>query len=187
MRYALEILYAGSLSLTHSCTGHVPGLDSVPEDERPPLAIVFWSFRIMLAMGVLMAALGLWSGYERWRGRLHESRWLHRAAIVMGPAGFIAVIAGWITTEVGRQPFVVFGHLRTAEGVSPIDAPAVEASLIAFIIVYFIIFGIGTWFILRLMHRPPDAGDGLDQLGITRSAGITPAPSVRRQHRTAGE
>lgn len=187
MRYALEIPFGSSLILTHSLRGHVPGLDAFPEDERPPLSIVFWAFRIMLGMGVLMLGLGIWSGIERWRGKLYDSRWLHRAAILMGPAGFVAVIAGWITTEVGRQPYVVYGHLRTADAASPIDAPAVESSLIAFIIVYFIIFGIGTWYVLRLMRRPPDAGDGLGALGPTRTAGITPAPSIRRHHSSARE
>ena len=188
MRYALEIPYAGSLILTHELEGEVPGLDAFPEDERPPVSVVFWAFRVMLSMGFLMAGVGLWSGLARWRGTLYDSRALHRAAVAMGPAGFVAVLAGWITTEVGRQPYVIYGHLRTVDAASPIAAPAVEGSLIAFVLVYFAIFGAGTWYTLRLMRRPPEAGDTLEEIGPTRSAGITPAESVRRHGRApAGE
>jgi cytochrome d ubiquinol oxidase subunit I len=105
---------------------------------------------------------------------------LHRAAVVMGPSGFIAVIAGWVTTEVGRQPFTVYGLLRTAESASPLDAPAVATSLLAFIIVYFAVFGAGSWYILRLMSRPPAPHESADPSGgaPTRAAGITPAAAV---------
>ena len=188
MRYALEIPAVGSFILTHDWGGTVKGLEEWPEDEQPPVAVIFWSFRIMLAMGVLMVALGLWSGIARWRGTLYDGPWLHRAAVLMGPAGFVAVLAGWITTEVGRQPYVVYGLMRTVEAASPIQAPAVEGSLIAFILVYFTIFGAGTWYILRLMARSPEAGDDTDDLGPTRAAGITPAASVRQHGRApAGE
>jgi cytochrome d ubiquinol oxidase subunit I len=107
----------------------------------------------------------------------------------MGPAGFVAVLAGWITTEVGRQPYVVHGLLRTVDAASPIAAPAVEGSLIAFVLVYCVIFGAGTYYILRLMSRPPETGDDADveALGPTRAAGITPAPSVQRRQAHAGE
>ena len=94
----------------------------------------------------------------------------------MGPAGFIAVLAGWITTEVGRQPYVVYGIMRTVEAASPIAAPAVAGSLLAFVLVYVTIFGAGTYYILRLMARPPEAGDDLDDLGPTRSAGDHAGP-----------
>ncbi|HET7409332.1 MAG TPA: cytochrome ubiquinol oxidase subunit I [Paracoccaceae bacterium] len=180
MRHAIEIPYAGSLILTHELDGHVPGLDAFPADERPPVSVIFWSFRLMLAIGFLMAGVGLWSGIARWRGTLYTSRRLHRVAVAMGPAGFVAVLAGWITTEVGRQPYVVYGHLRTVDAASPIAAPAVEASLIAFVLVYFTIFGAGAWYILRLMARPPEAGSGMDELGPTRAAGITPGPARGR-------
>jgi cytochrome d ubiquinol oxidase subunit I len=180
MRHAVEIPAVGSFILTHDWGGTVPGLEAFPEDERPPVSVVFWSFRLMLALGTLMVALGLWSGVARWRGTLYDSRWLHRAAVAMGPAGFVAVLAGWVTTEVGRQPYVVYGLLRTVDAASPVAAPAVEGSLIAFVLVYFAIFGVGAWYVLRLMRRPPDTGDGLGELGPTRAAGITPAPGVRR-------
>jgi cytochrome d ubiquinol oxidase subunit I len=114
----------------------------------------------MVGIGFAMLGLGLWSVYLRWQGKLFDSRWLHRAAIVMGPSGFIAVLAGWVTTEAGRQPFTVYGLLRTVDSVSPIAAPAVGASLVAFVVVYFIVFVTGVFFILRLMNSSPRPLDG---------------------------
>ena len=111
--------------------------------EWPPVPIVFWAFRIMVGLGLLMLLLAGWSLLARVRGALYESPWLHRLALAMGPAGFVAVIAGWVTTEVGRQPYTVHGLLRTVDSVSPLEAPAVATSLLAFICVYFIVFGAG--------------------------------------------
>src|SRR6185503_10942751 len=109
---------------------------------------------------------------------LDSNVWLHRAAVVMGPAGFVAVLAGWVTTEVGRQPYTVYGHLLTANSVAPIAAPAIASSLIAFIIVYFFVFGAGTFYILRLMARlPRDPMPDLDE-GPLRSSGIMPGPAI---------
>ncbi len=173
-RYALEIPYLGSLILTRTLDGSIQGLKAFPKDERPPAEIVFWTFRIMVGLGFAMLGLGLWGAWARWRGTLFDARWLHRAAILMGPSGFAAVLAGWITTEVGRQPWTVYGLLRTAESVGPLEASAVGTSLIVFILVYFALFGTGTFYILRLMNIP--CRDGLDirNLGPTRAAGLTP-------------
>src|SRR5690606_32016806 len=125
--------------------------------------------------GFLMLGVGMWSLWARYRRTLYDSPWLHRAALMMGPSGFIAVLAGWYTTEVGRQPYTVYGHLRTADSLSNIDAAAVGASLIAFIVVYFLVFGAGTFYILRLMlRRPgPEPEDDALQEGPVRAAGIT--------------
>jgi cytochrome d ubiquinol oxidase subunit I len=177
-RHTLEIPNLGSYILTHDWNGRVEGLKSFPEDERPGAEIVFWSFRIMVALGLAMVALGIWSALARWRGRLYDSRWLHRAAVLLSPAGFAAVLAGWVTTEVGRQPWTVYGLLKTSDSVSPIDATAVGTSLLVFIAVYFIVFGAGTLYAMRLMARPPEAGD-VEQWWLTRSAGITPGPTAR--------
>jgi len=128
-----------------------------------------------------MLALGLWSLLARLRRRLYDWPALHRAAIAMAPSGFVAVLAGWVTTEVGRQPFTVYNLMTTAESASPLAAPAVGASLLAFVVVYFIVFGFGTSYILRLMkkgvqaeERPLDEGDG-----PIRTAGITPGPGMK--------
>ena len=102
---------------------------------------------------------------------------LHRGALIMAPSGFVAVIAGWVTTEVGRQPWTIYGLMRTAESASPLDAPAVGASLLAFIVVYFAVFGVGTWYILRLMNKTPHAGETPVEDAPIRTAGITPGPT----------
>ncbi len=169
----------GSLILTHDADGVVKGLKEWPPEERPPVGVLFWSFRVMVGIGVAMLGIGLWSLWQRARGRLYDAPWLHRAALLMGPSGFIAVIAGWITTEVGRQPYTVYGLLRTAESVSAIDTPAVGASLLAFIVVYFSLFGIGTYYILRLMSRAPSEHEpGLSTREPIRAAGIMPSPVI---------
>jgi cytochrome d ubiquinol oxidase subunit I len=178
-RYQLALPKFGSLILTHDFDGEVPGLDAIRKEERPPAEIVFWSFRVMVGIGFAMLGLGLWSLVSRWRGRLAQDRWLQRASVLLGPAGFGAVIAGWVTTEVGRQPWTVYGLLTTAQSVSPIDAPAVGASLVAFIIVYFAVFGAGVFYILRLMVKPPYRDEPDDPRDAhLRSAGIVPAPAL---------
>ena len=172
--YPIEVPYLGSLILTHTLHEQIRGLNEFPKDEWPPVAIVFFSFRIMVAIGFAMLAFGLWGLWARWKGRLYDAPWLHRSSLVMGPSGFVAVLAGWITTEVGRQPYTVYGLLRTADSLAPVDAPAVATSLIAFVIVYFFIFGAGTFYILRMMNkRPATPKLGLRD-GPTRAAGITP-------------
>ena len=176
VEYAIEIPKLGSLILKHSLNAPLAGLDTVPRENWPPVAISFWSFRIMVGMGFLMLGLGLFSLWTRWRGRLYECRLLHIFALAMGPAGFIAVLAGWFTTEVGRQPFTVYGLLRTADSASPLAAPAVGSSLIAFVIVYFIVYAAGLTYLFRLMAQPPhhgEQGPRADQ--PVRAAGITPA------------
>ncbi|MBO9377273.1 cytochrome ubiquinol oxidase subunit I [Sphingomonas histidinilytica] len=176
---AVELPKMSSLILKHDPDAPLAGLDTVPADEHPPVGIVFWSFRIMVGIGFAIFALGLLSLVARVRGRLYDWPLLHRLAILLGPAGFVAVIAGWVTTEVGRQPYVVYGLLRTVDAASPLAAPAVGASLLAFIIVYFAVFGVGVWYILKLMAKPPQRGESAEPAaGPIRSAGITPAPAV---------
>ncbi|MGV2123017.1 cytochrome ubiquinol oxidase subunit I [Agrobacterium vitis] len=181
--YAVEIPKLSSLILKHDLNAPLAGLDTVPDELEPPVAVIFWSFRVMVGLGFAMMGLGLWSLWARYRRTLYSNDWLHRAAFAMGPAGFIAVLSGWITTEVGRQPYTIYGHLLTAQSHSPIAAPAVAASLIAFIIVYFFVFGAGTFYILRLMARLPR--DPTPEIGDAplRSTGITPGPA----HHTHGK
>jgi cytochrome d ubiquinol oxidase subunit I len=178
VRYEVAVPHIGSLILKHDLNAPLPGLKDFPRDQWPPTQIIFWSFRIMVALGFAMLGLGLWSLLARLRKKLYDWTWLHRAAIAMGPAGFVAVIAGWVTTEVGRQPFTVYGLLRTAESHSPLAAPAIAASLLAFIVVYFIAFGLGIYYLLRLMSKPPGAGEPEPEPIPQRAAGITPAAGV---------
>lgn len=169
-RWAVGIPKLGSLILAHDPNAFIRGLKDWPRSEWPPAAIVFWSFRVMVGLGVLMAALGIWSLWLRLRGRLYEARHFLTFAMAMGPAGFIAILAGWITTEVGRQPYTVYGLLRTAESVSPIAMPAVAASLAAFFVVYLGVFGAGAFYILRVVSRTPGESGRGDALGPLRAA-----------------
>ena len=132
----------------------------------------------MVGLGLAMVGIGMWSLLARARKQLYEWSWLHKAAFVMGPSGFIAVLAGWVVTEVGRQPFTIYGVLRTVDSASPLDAPAIAVSLLAFVVVYFTVFGMGIWYLLRLMKKPPEAHESALDGAPIRSAGITPAPAV---------
>ncbi|MCK7460237.1 cytochrome ubiquinol oxidase subunit I [Idiomarina aminovorans] len=154
--YALKVPGLASIILKHDINAEVTGLDQFPKEDWPPVATVFWSFRIMVGIGFLMVLAGLWSGLQRLRGKLYDNSLLLRFSLFMGPMGFVAVIAGWIVTEVGRQPWVVYGLLRTADAASPIDRAGVAGSLIAFIVVYFLVFGAGTFYILRKMAGNPE-------------------------------
>jgi cytochrome d ubiquinol oxidase subunit I len=178
MKHAIEIPKLSSLILKHDLDAPLAGLDSIAPEDRPPVGVVFWSFRVMVGLGLLMFALGLCSLVARWAGTLYAWRWLHRFALLMGPSGFVAVIAGWITTEVGRQPFTVYGLLRTAESASPLAAPAVGASLMAFVVVYFAVFGMGSWYLLKLMSRAPQPLEPGPANAPSHAAGITPAPAI---------
>jgi cytochrome bd ubiquinol oxidase subunit I len=179
MNHAIEVPQLSSLILKHDLDAPLAGLDTIPPQNRPPVEVVFWSFRVMVGLGTLMLLLGLASLAARAAKKLYDWRWLHRFALLMGPSGFIAVIAGWITTEVGRQPFTVYGLLRTADSVSPLAAPAVGASLMAFVIVYFAVFGMGTWYLLKLMSRAPQPHEPDPPNAPAHAAGITPGPALR--------
>ena len=179
MEYVVEIPYLGSLILTHTLDGVIRGMKEWPPSERPPMGIVFYAFRVMVGIGMLMLGLGLWSLWLRHRGRLYDAVWMHRAALWMGPSGFVAVLSGWIVTEVGRQPYTVYNLLRTADSASPIHAAAVATSLIAFVVVYFALFGAGVVYMLRLMRQAPDVThDELPAHEPVRAAGILPASAL---------
>jgi cytochrome d ubiquinol oxidase subunit I len=135
----------------------IEGLDQLAPEDQPPVFMVFWAFRIMVGLGLLMIGLGLWGAVLLWRKKLFDSRWFLRFAVAMGPAGFIAVLAGWMVTEIGRQPWVVYGVLRTADAVSPVTSGEVLTSLLVYITVYSIVFTAGALFILRLMAEGPKA------------------------------
>ena len=154
-RYALGIPHLGSLILTHSWNGETPGLKSFPRQNWPNATLLFFSFRAMVGLGFLMFGVGLISLFLRWRGTLFERAWFHRVAIATGPAGFIAILCGWVTTEAGRQPWVVHGLMRTADAVSPLAGASVGISLAAFFIAYAIVFATGTVYMLRLMAHDP--------------------------------
>jgi cytochrome d ubiquinol oxidase subunit I len=175
--YALEIPYLGSLILTHSLDGAVPGLKDFKPEDRPYSPLVFWSFRVMVGLGFLMFAVGVAGLVLRRGGRIYRARWLQHIMVCMAPSGFVALLAGWVTTEVGRQPFTVYGMLRTTDSVSPIALPGVATSLAAFAVVYLIVFGAGLVFLLRLTMKPPEPGEtGPTPAEPSRSHGIMPGP-----------
>jgi len=155
-KYAIAIPNLGSLILTHSMDGTVKGLKDFAPEDRPNSTVVFWSFRIMVSLGMLMLLLALTGVWLRKTGKLFESKWFHRFAVFMGPSGFIALLAGWFTTEVGRQPWVVYGVMRTKDALSPVSAEQVGLTLIIFVVVYCIVFGIGIYYMLKLMHKGPE-------------------------------
>ncbi|HEV2557749.1 MAG TPA: cytochrome ubiquinol oxidase subunit I [Microvirga sp.] len=154
--YEIAIPKIGSYILTHAYDGVVPGLKDVPRDQRPPIWPVFFSFRIMVGIGLLMLALGAWSLYLRWKGTLFTNRLFLRATMLMTPSGFGAVLFGWFTAEIGRQPWVVYGQLRTADAVSPVSAQAVTISLISFFVAYSIVFGFGSYYLAKLLRKGPE-------------------------------
>lgn len=153
--YAVQVPHLGSVILTHSWDGRIQGLKSFPPEDRPYSPIVFWSFRAMVGLGMLMLLLAVVALALRRKGRLYESRWFQRWAVWMGPTGLIALLAGWITTEVGRQPWTVYGVLRTVDSASPLDAQQVGTSLLIFVVVYFAVFGTGIYYMLKLMKKGP--------------------------------
>lgn len=134
--HAIEIPRLGSLILRHDMDGLVEGLKAVPPDERPYVPLVFWAFRLMVAIGLAMLAIALTGAVLRWRGQLYDAGWFSFVCAFSSPLGFIAVLSGWTVTEAGRQPYVVYGHLRTADAVSPVAGAAVATSLTLFVIVY---------------------------------------------------
>lgn len=154
-KYAIEIPYLGSLILTHSLDKQIPALKSFAPEDRPNSSIIFWSFRVMAGLGMLMICLGLLSVILRKKKRLYHSPLFLRFALLMGPTGLIAILAGWFTTEIGRQPWVVYGLQRTKDAVSAHGDIQMSLSLLAFILVYFSVFGIGYFYMVHLMKKGP--------------------------------
>ncbi|HSV04795.1 MAG TPA: cytochrome ubiquinol oxidase subunit I [Phenylobacterium sp.] len=151
----VEVPELGSWIAAGDAHAFIRGLKSFPRDDRPPVFIVFWAFRIMVGLGLLMIALGFWGGYLTSRGAPERHRLFLRACVLMGPAGFISVIAGWVVAEVGRQPYTIYGVLRTAQSASPVTAAEVSLSLLAFLVIYAIVFSVGALYILRLVAEGP--------------------------------
>jgi cytochrome d ubiquinol oxidase subunit I len=157
-RFALSVPELGSLITHGSASAVVRGLKSFTPADQPPVAVVFWAFRIMVGLGLLMILQGLWGVVLLARGAVERTRLFLWLTTAMGPAGFIAVVAGWTTAEVGRQPYVIYGQLRTADAVSPVAAGSISVSLLIFLMVYALVFCVGALYILRLMGEGPLSG-----------------------------
>ncbi|MDB5980117.1 MAG: cytochrome ubiquinol oxidase subunit [Pseudomonas sp.] len=162
-KYAIEVPYLGSLILTHSLTKQVPALKDFKPEDRPNSTIVFWSFRVMAGLGFLMVFTGLWSLWLRSRKKLYESRAFLHLALWMGPSGLIAMLAGWFTTEIGRQPWVVYGLMRTANASSAHSFGQMSLTLGLFVVVYFTLFGVGLGYMMRLVRKGPIIDEGKEQ------------------------
>jgi len=160
-RWELSVPALGSLITTGRADTVVTGLKAFAPRDRPPVFVVFWAFRVMVGLGLAMIGLGLWGGFNVWRGHLAQDRGFLWACVAMGPAGFVSVVAGWVVAEVGRQPYVIYGVLRTAEAASPVTRGEVSASLLAFMGVYAIVFSVGALYILRLMAVGPASPVGV--------------------------
>ncbi len=167
-RFEIAIPKAGSLILTHDPEGEVRGLKSVPPADRPPVVPVFFAFRIMVGIGLVLIAIGWIGAWLWWRGRLFERRWFLRPVAHSWWLGFVAVICGWIVTESGRQPWLVTGLLRTADGVSPVPAASIAGTLALFVLIYGVVFSMGVYYINRLIVR------GMEGLAVEPPLGGTP-------------
>ncbi|WPC04443.1 cytochrome ubiquinol oxidase subunit I [Pseudomonas benzenivorans] len=159
-RFKLEIPALGSLILTHSLDQQVPALKEFAPEDRPNSTLVFWTFRIMVALGLLMILTGLWSLWLRRSGGLFHSRPFLHLAVWMGPSGIVAILAGWFTTEVGRQPWVVHGLMRTADASSGHSLAQMSLTLALFVVVYFALFGAGLGYMMRLVRKGPVTDEG---------------------------
>ena len=187
--YAISIPYLGSLIGSMSLTSKEVGLKSFPVDERPPVAIPFFAFRVMVGCGLVMLALAWYGSLQIARQRIEQQRWLLWSIFLSFPLGFIATLTGWFTAEVGRQPWSVFGQLRTADAATPfLTAPQVAATLVIFAVVYSVIFAAGVVYIYRLLQRGPVAPPETDVAGTNPkrplsipgdSPGVSPATPLR--------
>ena len=174
-RYDIDIPRLGSLILTHEWNGEVKGLKDFAVDARPPVKPVFFAFRAMVAVGMLMLAMAIVGLLLWWRKRLFSSRWFWYGCAAMTPLGFVGVLCGWYTAEIGRQPWVIYGVLRTVDAFSGVELGSVITSLVAFVCVYGIVFGFGTWYILKLLREGPVAAPPLGTITQTPARPISAA------------
>jgi cytochrome d ubiquinol oxidase subunit I len=184
--YAISVPILGSLILAHDPNGTVRGLKEWPAADRPPVAIPFFGFRIMVGIGLLMLALIIASWWLRWRGRLFDERWFLQCCVLAMPLGFLAVLAGWATTEVGRQPWTVYGLLRTADSVSPsLTGFDVILSLAGYAVVYLIMFPAGLILMARIVRNGP-AESALEEEQVASGRPLHPVEALPYSERRAG-
>ncbi|AMO76603.1 MULTISPECIES: cytochrome ubiquinol oxidase subunit I [Pseudomonas] len=181
-RYSLEVPYLGSLILTHSLDKQIPALKSFAPQDRPNSTVVFWSFRLMAGLGMLMILCALAALVLRRGGALYRNRAFLGLVLAMGPSGLIALLAGWFTTEMGRQPWVVYGMLRTSQAVSNHNVAQMSLTLALFVVIYFSVFTVGLGYMMRLVRKGPGQQHLIDPLD-SEPAGPS---SIRRPMSVAG-
>ena len=156
-RFALGVPYLGSIWLTHSLDGRIEGLKNTPPDRQPQMGMVFYGLRVMYGIAIIMFGLGVASLWLRWQGRLFTTRWFLRALVIMTPSGVLATLGGWYLAETGRQPWVIYGVLRTVDAVSPVPAGVLLSTLILFVCIYALFMAAFLAFALRMIRRGPEA------------------------------
>jgi cytochrome d ubiquinol oxidase subunit I len=164
-RAAIAVPHLGSLVLTHSWNGRFAGIKDFPRDQRPPVTSIFFAFRLMVAIGLALITMGLTGALLWWRGKLFTTRWYLHIAARAWWLGFVAILAGWLTTESGRQPYVAYGILRTDQALSPVSAATVATSLTLFVLVYCVLFSIGIYYIHRLIWNGPK-GEAVEPVAL---------------------
>jgi cytochrome d ubiquinol oxidase subunit I len=171
--FEIGIPKLASLILTHELDGELVGLTSVPREERPPVGLVFWSFRIMVAIGMLMIAVALVSAWKLFRGTLYESRGLLTILNYMIPLPFVAVLAGWFVTEVGRQPWIIQGIMTVGEGLTPsLTGWMALFTLVGYIAVYTVVFAAGIFYLRKVIIAGPQP----DEQDTSRDSGRPKRP-----------
>jgi cytochrome d ubiquinol oxidase subunit I len=173
--YGIEVPALGSLILTHRWDGEVKGLKEVPPAERPYVALPFFAFRLMVGIGLALLAIAVVGLWLRWRGRLYDTRWFAIVAAFSSPLSFIAILAGWTVTETGRQPYLVYGLLKTADAAAPVAAQAVASSLLLFVTVYLVLLAAFFFYAARHVFRGPESASAAPPPAAAATA-TSPAP-----------
>jgi cytochrome d ubiquinol oxidase subunit I len=164
--FELSIPKGASVILKRDPNGLFPGLKDFPIEDRPPVLLPFFGFRLMVGLGLVMIALAVWGVFLWWRGTLERSQFYLRLLSISWPAGFVAILAGWTVAEVGRQPWTATGILRTADSSSPVVAGAVLTTLILFVLVYGVVFSGGILYINRMINRGPGVEAPKEEAGV---------------------
>jgi cytochrome d ubiquinol oxidase subunit I len=184
--FAIEVPNLASVYLTHSWNGEVQGLKAIPPADRPYVPIVFYAFRTMVGIGIVLLATAVTGAVLRRRGRLFDTRWFQMLAMAVTPLGFLAVLAGWTTAEVGRQPWVIYGQLRTVDAAASVTAEAVSLTLVIFVLLYNVLLVVFLWFAARMAIKGPAGGSHVDlreeRPGLDRSDPIIAGMAAARQH-----
>lgn len=186
--FEIAVPRLGSLILRHSWDEQVPALKEFPKEDRPNSTIVFWTFRVMVGFGMLMIGLALYSVWARFKNRLYDDKIFLRFALVMGPTGLVTILAGWFTTEIGRQPWIVYRLMRTVDAVTKHTTIEVSMTLAAFVLVYLAVFGVGVIYLIRLLKIGPQPGEILsgDPLSLNKETteDFIVAPEFHPPHST---
>jgi cytochrome d ubiquinol oxidase subunit I len=179
--WPIDIPYLGSLILTHSWNGEIQGLKQVAPQDRPYVPIVFFAFRAMVGIGILLFALSIFGAYLRWRGQLFTRRRFLITLVITMPFSFVAIISGWIVTEAGRQPWVVYGAVRTADAASPLVAANVGLTAILFTIVYASLLAGFLWFFLRIVIQGPELSVPSDSRPVSARGRMRATPELFKE------